>query len=304
MLNFQKMDLKRISIFLIPIFVLACAEPTTTQDEPNDLEEQLEQKAQEPIQEQREKAYYPIPSPEQMFGFINDNGISYTKSLLNDVANRESYLTPSAKALNFGVYTADLAYSSAYQDIESTIELYKVVKMMGADLNIQEMMTEEMMSNMQENLQNKDSLAVIAGQSYYQAVEFLERNNESDKLALMSLGGWVESMYITINSIEKYEAESATIQRIADQKVTFGNLYTYLKKNDALSDGIKVELENIQAIRSVFAGLQESKPVKSKKDKKGGKMILGGGTRITMNQEQFSALKKAINDYRTRIVNK
>ena len=38
------MDLKEISIFLIPIFVWP-ARTTTTQDEPNsDLEEQLEQK--------------------------------------------------------------------------------------------------------------------------------------------------------------------------------------------------------------------------------------------------------------------
>ena len=42
---------------------------------------------------------------------------------------------------------------------------------MGADLNIQEMMTEEV-SNMGKSSKQR-LLAVIAGQSYYQAVEFL-----------------------------------------------------------------------------------------------------------------------------------
>ena len=257
--------------------------------------------AQEPMVEHKEKAYYPIPSPEQMFGFINDNGVAYSKLLLNNTSNYKLYSTPGKKALNFGVYTADLAYSAAYEDIDNTIALYKVVKTMGSDLNIVEMMSEEILAQMQQNLQNKDSLAVIAGQSYYQAVEFLENHSEEEKLALMSLGGWVESLYITLNSIDGYLVDSPTIKRIADQKVTFGNLYTYLKKHDQ-SEVVKEELKAIQSIRAVFASLPESKIGKIESDKSGGKMVLGGGKSIEISKDQFNALKVAINSYRERII--
>lgn len=282
-------------------FVFSCAEGPSEAEKEARKKKELEAEAQEPMKEHKESVYYPIPSPEQMFGFISDNGITYSKDLMNSPANYESYTSPNKKALNFGVYTADLAYCAAYEDINLTLDLYKVVKTMGAELNIEEMMDEEMMAKMQSNLQNKDSLAIIAGQSYYQAVEFLENNDQEGKLALMSLGGWVESIYITVNAIEKFDPKSETAQRIADQKITFGNLYVYLKKNEN-EIGVKEEIESVQKIRSVFASLREKKLAKSSQKESGGRLILGGGSKITINESQFAALKKAVSEYRNNIV--
>jgi hypothetical protein len=246
--------------------------------------------------------HYPIPSPDQMFDFINDAGIDYSKDLINDIKKSSNYNDPISKSLNFGVYTADLAYAASYQDIESTIELYKTVKSISADLDIEEMMSEQMLNKVQNNLQNNDSLAVIAKKSYYDAVDYLEENNQSGKLALMSLGGWVESIYIAVNAIKQFDSKSETAQRIADQKIIFGNLYTFLKKNEN-EIGVKDALESIQGIRAVFASLHEERVAKSKKEAETGKMILSSSTKITINQQQFEELKSAINSYRTLITN-
>lgn len=282
------------------IILFSCADAPDKAHEKNTIDEELRKEAQEPRAEHEERAYYPIPSPEQMFGFINDNGVAYSKDLMNAPDKASSYTDPTVKALNFGVYTADLAYCASYQDIESTLDLYKVVKTIGAELNIEEMMTEEMMNNMQAHLQDKDSLAIIAGQSYYQAVDYLEQNQQEGKLALMSLGGWVESLYITLNAIKDFDENSSTAQRLADQKITFGNLYTYLRKNEE-EIGVPDQLKAIQGIRSVFASLREKKVAKASNAKEGGKLVLGGGTKISINTDQFNALKKAINEYRNSI---
>ncbi len=294
--------MKQATYLILMLFALLlwnCADGPDRQEERKRAA--LEKEAQEPMEEKKESVYYPIPSPEQMFGFISDNGVSYSKNLMNPHENYQSYVDPGKKALNFGVYTADLAYSASYQDIETTLDLYKVVKLMGADLNIEDMMTEDMMNNMQSHLQDKDSLAIIAGQSYYQAVEYLESNGQKGKLALMSLGGWVESLYITVNAISDFDPESETAQRLADQKITFGNLYVYLRKNEE-EVGVKQEIKDIQGIRSVFASLKESRKGRSTEKAKGGKLILGGGSRITISENQFDALKKAINEYRTNLI--
>lgn len=281
--------------------VISCEEPSNTQiDKKEDARNlDLKEEAKAPAKEHLKKAYYPIPSPEQMFGFINDAGVAYSKSLTNPVKNVSQYVSPTEKALNFGVYTADLAYAAAYQDIESTIELYKIVRQIGADLNIDEMMTEEMMTKVQANLEQKDSLTIIAGRSYYQAVEFLERNEMQGKLALMSLGGWVESLYLTINAMGNFQEDSETTQRIADQKITFGNLYTYLKKNES-EPGVKNAIEDIQQIRSVFGSLIEVKVVQTDSSNKK-KMVLGGNKRIKITEAQFAKLKKELNTYRSKI---
>jgi hypothetical protein len=171
---------------------------------------------------------------------------------------------------------------------------------MGADLNIEDMMSEEMLKEVQANLQNSDSLAVIAGRAYYEAVDYLEKNRQQGKLALMSLGGWVESLYITLNAVEGFEADSETAQRIADQKITFGNLYTFLKKNED-KVGVPEAIEKIQPVRAVFASLMEEKSAKSEKDSESGKMVLTSSKKINITEEQYNELKIAINNYREQI---
>ncbi|MBL4710573.1 MAG: hypothetical protein JKY48_19265 [Flavobacteriales bacterium] len=286
------------SLFVMAV-VVSCSDEN--QNRKNKTEESaIEKEAAAPIEEHNQRAFYPIPSPEQMFGFINDNGLTYSKDLMNDIGRADQYITPSEKALNFGVYTADLAYAAAYQDIESTISLYRVVKRIGAELHISEIMTEEMMQQVQTNMETPDSLALIAGDSYYRAVEFLERNGQEGKLALMSLGGWIESLHITLNTIEEFDPSSPTATRIAAQKIPFGNLYTYLKKNEA-EIGVKEEIEAIQKVRSVFASLEEQSSAKTTKNK-GTKLVFGKGRIILMSVVQFKALKSAVEEYRTRII--
>lgn len=294
--------MKKIYAFLaLPLLMIAsCSEPTAGKSEEEKLNDSLKTVALEPAKEHKEKAYYPIPSPEQMFGFINDAGVNYNKSLIQDISLAEKFNDPKLKALSFGIYTADLAYAAAYQDIETTIDLYKVVKRMGSDLNIEDMMSEEMLAEVQANLQNNDSLAVIAGRAYYEAVDYLERNGQQGKLALMSLGGWIESMYITINAVETFDPNSETAQRIADQKITFGNLYTFLKKNEDRL-GIPEAIESIQGIRSVFASLKEERVAKSNKNSEGGKIVLSSSKQITITANQFNELKTSINEYRSNL---
>lgn len=286
---------------ILPIVLLLVFSACSEQDQRKtaSAKEEIKEEAT-PLKESQKRSYYPIPSPEQMFTFINDNGIDYNNSLVHDYEVADSYHEPTKKALIFGIYTADLAYSAAYQDVELTIKLYKTVRKLSQDLHIEELMTEEMMQNMQANMENPDSLALIAGDSYYKAVEHLESNGQEGKLALMSLGGWIESVHITLSALGDVDLGSATAQRIASQKITFDNLYTYLTKNkDKL--GVQSELEKIQPIKAVFDSLKEGASKKSTK-KSGDKLVFGKGKKIQMTAAQLLELKSAIETYRTQIV--
>lgn len=292
---------RTLGLIFIAIAFIACSESNSRKTEEKEVKEDFKAEAEAPLREHLKKVYYPIPSPEQMFSFINENGINYSSELTNPVSNAKELVQPSLQALNFGIYTADLAYAAAYKDVESTIKLYQVVKELGTEMNIAEIVTDEMMSRMQQNMENPDSLAQIAGNSYYQAVEFLEQNGQEEKLALMSLGGWVESIYITINTIEKFDSESKAVQRIADQKIIFGNLFAYLKKYEDKAS-VNKALGEIKEIRNIFSSLKESRFASTSNTKKNGKMVLEGGSRVKITEAQFDALKLAINNYRASII--
>ena len=252
------------------------------------------------VEDKKKKSFFPIPSPEQMITFINDNGLKYNKELILGVSFSDGYNDPTHKALVFGIYTADLAYAAAYQDLESSIKLYKTVRALSSELNIEGLMTEEMMQSILTNMENPDSLALIASDSYYRAVEHLESNGQESKLALMSLGGWVESLHITLSAMKDVDMNSDAVERIASQKITFGNLYSYLKNNEE-ELGIKGELEKVQPIRSVFASILEGDSGKATKSKSG-KLVFGRGKKIQITKEQYVALKSAIEIYRAQIV--
>jgi hypothetical protein len=299
-LDFKFTIMKNLLLSIgISLFFISCSEQSNRNSDTKKPEELIEVAV--PSEDKEKRSFYPIPSPEQMVTFINDNGLEYNKDVILDVSLSDGYNDPTHKAIIFGIYIADLAYAAAYQDVESTIKLYKTVQTLSAELNIEELMTKEMMQNMLTNMENPDSLALIAGDSYYKAVEHLESNGQESKLALMSLGGWIESVHITLSAMKDIDINSAAVQRISSQKITFGNLYTYLKNNeDEL--GIKGELEKIQRIRAVFASLEEVGSSKSTKSK-GGKLVFGQGKKIEISVKQFLELKSAIKDYRTQLVN-
>lgn len=252
------------------------------------------------VSEKQNNSYYAMPSPEQMFTFINDNGIAFNKSLVLDAALADNYNDPVRKAIVFGIYTADLAYTAAYEDVEGSLKLYKTVRELSQELEIEELMSEEMMQNIQANLEKPDSLTLIASESYYKAVQHLEDNGQEGKLALMTLGGWIESVYITLNSMENVDLGSETAQRIAAQKITFENLYSYLEmNNDKL--GIQEEIAKLEQIRTVLNSLQQKSAVKSEK-KSDGKLVFGKGKKIELTKEQFSELKSAVEAYRVQAI--
>lgn len=298
--NIFVIKLKRMKTLIIPLTILLFFSACVEKPERN-AEVQLVEKAEPKDKvEKTKRRYYSIPSPEQMFSFINDNGLSFNKSLILDPSLSSQYNDPTKKAIVFGIYTADLAYAAAYQDVEGSMKLYRVVRELSQELEIQELVSPEMMSNLQANMENPDSLALIAGESYYNAVEHLENNGQVGKLALMALGGWIESMHITLNSMEKVDLGSAMVSRVAEQKITFNNLYSYLQshKNEI---GVEQELERVQRIKAVFDGLEQVKSTSTKK-KIGGKLIFGKGNKIQITIEQFLELQATVKIYRVNTV--
>lgn len=279
--------MNKIAIFLsfyIGILATACNAPKKEEKTENPQEVPAKEAPKKKVQTEVEKSKYPISSPESMFSFMQNKGVEYADYLVNDVNHVSHYVDPVEKALNFGIYTTDIAYTSSYQDIEMTVELYKTIKRLGAEMNIAEMMTTEMMQKMQENMQDPDSLAEVAAQAYYQAVDFLEANRQNGKLALMSLGGWIESVYIVIHATDGYQEESPTLKKLIEQKSIFKNLHNYLEKNKN-EIGVEEILAQLTTIKKVLDGFPTSEKAKT-----------------NISETQYTALKEAIKSYREEIV--
>lgn len=266
------------------------------------VEEAIEEVVEEVPEENT--TYYQIPSPDEMFGFIKESGLAFNGELLNDVANSDSYTDPKMQALNFGVYSADLAYAAAYQEFNEATKYFGTIQKMSEPLGLNSAFDKSLIERAQANLDNADSLVAITNTSYFSIVDYLENNEQGDRLGLIASAGWLETVYVTVNTID-YSKDTDAVERLADQKLTLDNLLDYLAKyeSDASVAEVLVWFKDLEAVFATLADEEDqygaSLGFKKKDD---GKMVLGGGSSISITEDQFNAIKEKVNEIRNNIV--
>jgi hypothetical protein len=244
--------------------------------------------------------FYRIPSPEDLFDLVSAGNVAYEPSVLNPTINVEKYIDTKSKEFNFGVYSADLAYTSAFQRYQESYDYIETVRKLSSEIGISSVFDEATLARVHNIFENSDSLMNVTNNTYRRFVRHLEQNDRGKTLALVSAGGWVESLYIVVNLVGEYKENDINVQRIADQKLTFENLMDYLiqYKSDKNISSILIELSSI---KEAYDSLKKEKTDKEATKKQGDTFVVGGNSKIVITKEQFEALKIAIVKVRTKL---
>lgn len=278
------------------VFLTSCVGDDKVEETNDDVVEEI-------VEEVKNESYYQIPSPDEMFGFIKESGLKYNKATLNPIQNASSYTNPRQQALNFGIYSADLAYTAAFEEYQESIKYFGSVQKLADQIGLSSAFDKSLIERVQNNLNNADSLVAITNTSYFAVVDYLEQNEQGDKLGLVASAGWLETVYIVCNSAN-YKKDKAAIDRLADQKLTLENLLAYLEKYNT-SEEVNEVYGWFKELETVFAGLEEKSSgsgISLKKKEGAKKMVLGGGENIKITEEQFNAIKNKVNEIRNNIV--
>ena len=292
--------LKLSSIAAISFLAVSCANADSDQAivEEEVVEEVVNEVSEDPIDD----IFYQVPSPNDLFNVLKDADISYNKDILNDLSLVETFNTKKSKALNFGVYAADLAYVSSLGQIGDASNFFETIRALSKELEIENAMNDVIYARIQENLDasNPDSLFSLSNETYYKAYAYLDDNDRGDVLGMIVIGGWIEGLNIILN-IQEYEENSDVVQRIADQRLTLENLLVFTSRiqNEDL-DNIISELAPIEEL---FSSLEVSEEADfSAETSEEGVMMFGGGSTVSINEEQFNKLKSIVGDLRASIV--
>ena len=257
----------------------------------------------EDLEPEGNEAYYQIPSPDEMFGFIKESGLAFNGELLNPVTSSDSYTDPKMQALNFGIYSADLAYTAAFEEFNETTKYFGTIQKMAEPLGIGSAFDKALIERVQGNLDNADSLVAITNTSYFSVVDYLDQNDQGDKLGIIAAAGWLETVYVVANTTN-FAKDKAAVDRLADQKLTLDNLLDYLDKYKENADVNEVFgwFTELEIVFSTLPEEEDSGSGISFKKKDNGKMVLGGGSSISISEEQFNAIKDKVNEIRNNIV--
>lgn len=237
----------------------------------------------------QQELFVQVPSPGEMLTFIKMVGGAKNKniSFLNSPANQKNYTDNKAKALNFGIYSCDLSYCSIFEIGSEALKYFKTVKVMGDEIGVSTAIKPEILKRLESNIGSSDSLGLITDDVYFNSFEALEESKQGSTLALVVAGGWLESIFIATN-LAKYEANSAVIDRLADQKYTLENLVEFLKKHEADA--------NVASVKKDFDGLLDEFNKIKEKDAQDAKAndskttTFKGGKQLVITEEIYKSI--------------
>jgi hypothetical protein len=292
--------MKYNKIAIISSLTLAISLPACDGGEKND-EFENKDTTEQILTEPEPQVFYQIPTPNEFFTVIKEIGGAGKQELMNPLANKEKYLDNKSKALNFGVYSADLAYASCYDMGPISFNYFKVVDDMSRELDINAAFDESVFKRIEDNINNGDSLLNISNDKYFEAYSYLEENERGNILSLVVAGGWVESMHIVMSLAGKFADSNPIIERIADQKYTLENIIDFMSKYQDDSDVNSVKTD-LAKLLDIFNKAEVS-VTESTSGEKDGQLSLSGGTEIKFNKEIYNELLQAVKNIRTKIIN-
>jgi len=234
---------------------------------------------------------YNLPLPVVLYRFLKKNKSNFDPDLLNPNDKVKNYNTSISKAFNLGVYSSALAYCTVFEQNQQAINYFVTTKRLSDELSIDNGYDETIIQRGNDNINNSDSLNKIATNAYWQACGFLEDNKKINILPFVIAGSWLESMYLTIHTVNIEEEGDQIMLKIAEQGVALNNLTQYLL--DVMVDSNAFEINpEIQKL------LNELKSIKAVYEEMSGNPK---GVVITELQYQTIAIKvKAMREKRTK----
>jgi hypothetical protein len=228
--------------------------------------------------ELKEVTDYPIPTSVEVIEMLNRAGAPYIIGISNPVENADKYFTEKSKAINLGIYGADLSYASTYEMKQETMNYLMVCKKLIDDLNISSSFNLSFAQRVENNLENKDSLIAIVADSFYDTYVFLTQNQRDDLSLLVMAGSWIEGVFLTSQIAISAEKSEEFIKIVAEQKRPLSKMIELMepfKDSEKMADLYKDFLE----LQSIYAEVDKE-----------------------ISSEKFEEISKKIESIRNRLV--
>jgi hypothetical protein len=241
-----------------------------------------------------------IPSPSEQFALIAKMDVNKNTKIMHDPEMADKYSTSTQKALNFGVYTADVAYLTSFNETNKYLTYFGKLEKLGNDIGVAQVFGNQLGELAKKWDGNADSLFRLSDETYNKTFQRLIEIDKGHELSLMLVGGWVESMHLMIGSSKGYGKSPKLEQAIADQKLVAENLMEFLVSYQDNED-IAAYTKEVSAILDIYNEMACSSS-ETKVENANGKLNFSGGEECKMTEKCFNDLKSRIQQIRTKII--
>lgn len=158
-----------------------------------------------------------ISSPVEMANLIKASGVEFSQRILNNPDNVSRYETSYKRALNLGVFSADLGYINIFDKNNVVFSYLLAVKDLADGIRVGQFFDFEALRQMASNSSNLDSLMEMSVSSFNKMDSYLRDQKRSNVSTLIVTGTWIEGLYIASNVVKETNNKELAI-RIAEQK--------------------------------------------------------------------------------------
>jgi hypothetical protein len=296
-LNLKK---QALALSVITVFAIGCGtDDPSTDDVQTDVVEEKNPKTSQLLE--IDGKVFSIPSPIQTAFLIKNSGSNYNKDMLNEPSKVTNYTTNFKKAVNLGIYGADLGYVTLFDQTQDAISFLTAIKSVGDDLGVSSAFDVTLIERFEKNIGNQDSLLALVSDAYKASDRYLKNNEQNDIGGLILAGGWIESLYFSTSSNEMKSNEDI-IKRIGEQKTTLNNLIKLLTPYYSKPEFTTL-IDQLMELDEIYQGIDITYTfIKPTVDAANKTTTINSTTTVNISEEQVKAITEKIIQIRINLI--
>lgn len=209
------------------------------------------------IESQIEANVYPLPTSVEVIKMLTELEVGYIIGISNPVENSKKYFSSTARAINLGVYGADLSYASLYNIQQEVLNYMDAIRVLSNELNMSQIYNEDLYEDIKKNFDNRDELVKTLTEAFNETYAFLSENDQQP-LALLVVGGaWLEGMYLTTHVSEAAYQVAGISSVLLEQKKSF-ELYLEITQPYLSDPSVSDFVNLLDPVKKVYEGLGTS----------------------------------------------
>ena len=290
-----------ILIFSLSIlFLLGCENPEkeTLSDLPA-----IENK--EISDEKIQAIYFGVPSPMETTIILKNSGAEFEASIMYPLENYEKELNQFETSILLGMYSTDLNYCILSSKKKETLEELNAVISLAKQIHLDAVVNESTKHRVEYNLNNRDSMQVIIGSTFWKMETIMKENDRDALSSLIVAGGWIEGLYLACELAEINPDNSLIQQIIADQKYTISNLNELLSFFEYDEEIVEALISPLKEIEKIFDEIKKDEYEETNSDNKEflDDLIIGKYFKLKFTPEIISSIHSSIEAVRNELTN-
>jgi hypothetical protein len=257
---------KILAGIILPILMINFITLTSCKNRAAEKQKQKEEMMQKhDIENQIGENVYPLPTSAEVIKMLYDLEVGYIIGISNPVENTKKYFSSTTRAINTGVYGADLSYATLYNMNQNVIDYLGAIRSLTTELQMSKIYDASLYDSIKKNFDNRDDLVRILTAAFNDTYVYLA-DNDQQPLALLVVGGaWVEGMYLTTHVSEAAYQVAGISKVLLEQKKSF-ETYLEITKPYANDPIVSDFVKKLDPIKKVYDGLGTSLTEQNIKD--------------------------------------